>query len=129
MGRFSELAVEGDRVAANRAVTQLTDMSTAVTINSSAGAITTADDTIASDAHFTFTVTNSEVALEDTIVLSIRSYDATYGTNGMPGLFVSAVADGSFDITIHNQLQAANSIDGIFVINFVVIKAGPSDLS
>jgi len=122
---FSEVAVTGETVAADRAVTQITSVTTGVTINSSAGAITTVTQTALTDDQDTFTVTNDKVAAEDTVVLSIKSYSGTLGTNGMPCAVVTAVADGSFNITIANMDNA--TLSGVLVINFVIIKAGPDD--
>ena len=60
-------------------------------------------------------VTNSYVSAKDVIVLSIAS-----GSAATPIAWVSAVAAGSFAITISN-LHAATGETGAIVINFVVL--------
>ena len=62
-------------------------------------------------------MTNSAVAATDTVVLSIKS-----GAVATPLAWVSAVAAGSFNITISN-LHASTAETGALVINFAVIKA------
>jgi len=57
------------------------------------------------------------VAITDTIVLSIRSGQ----TNKETTASVSAVAAGSFDITVHNQ-HGSTAETGAIIINFTVIK-------
>ena len=98
------------------AVTQLTSKATGVTINSPAGAITTHDASLAGDAEVTFTVTNSEVAATDVVVVSVQSGAST----GLYLAFVSAVAAGTFDITISNLGATAGET---VVWNYAVIKA------
>ena len=96
-------------------VTQATSRSTGVTINSLVGQITTDTTALAAAAEATFTVTNSYVSAKDVIVLSIAS-----GSAATPIAWVSAVAAGSFAITISN-LHAATGETGAIVINFVVL--------
>ena len=98
------------------AVTQLTSKATGVTINSPAGAITTHDASLVGDAEVTFTVTNSEVAATDVVVVSVQ----TGASTGLYLAFVSAVAAGTFDITISNLGATAGET---VVLNYAVIKA------
>lgn len=99
-------------------VTQATNRSTGVTINALCGAITTDATSLAAAAEATFVVTNDKVAIGDVIAISARS-GQTAGTS-FP--YVSAVAAGSFSITLSN-LHAATADTGAMVINFAVIKA------
>lgn len=108
----------GYATGAGAAVTQLTNRSTGVTINAICGAITTDATSLAAGAEATFTVTNSSVEVGDVVVVSLRS-GATAGTS-IP--VVTAVAAGSFDITLTN-LHAATADTGASIINFAVIKA------
>ena len=101
------------------AVTQGTNKSTGVTINAAAGAITTHNASLAGDAHATFTVTNSEVAATDVVLVSVKSGAST----GLYAAFVSATAAGSFDVTLENVGSTAGEV---VVINFAVIKAAAS---
>ncbi len=97
---------------AGSSVTQLTSRTTGVTINSSTGSITmfsAAGSTTAA----TFTVTNSKVAINDTIILN------TQASTNLYVLLVTAVAAGSFKITFYTT--GGTSTDAP-IINFSVIK-------
>ena len=108
----------GYATGAGSTVTQITNRSTGVTINAICGAITTDATSLAAGSEAVFTVTNSAVAIGDVIVLSARS-GQTAGTS-VP--FVTAVAAGSFDITLSN-IHASTADTGAMIINFAVIKA------
>ena len=99
------------------AVTQGTSKATGVTLNKPCGAITTHNASLADGAEVTFTVTNSEVAATDVVVACIKSG----GTSGAYVLGVTAMAAGSFDLTLGNV--SGGSLSQAVVINFVVIKA------
>ena len=99
------------------AVTQATSKSTGVTLNKPCGAITTTNSALAADAEVTFTVTNSEVAATDVVVACIKSG----GTSGAYVLGVTAIAAGSFDLTLGNV--SGGSLSQSVVINFLVLKA------
>lgn len=108
----------GYATGAGGAVTQLTNRSTGVIVNAICGAITTDATSLAAGAEATFTVTNSSVAVGDVVVVSLRS-GATAATS-IP--VVTAVAAGSFDITLTN-LHASTADTGASIINFAVVKA------
>lgn len=99
------------------AVTQATNISTAVTCNSLTGVITTVSQTIAAGAEGEFTVNNSEVAATDVVVVAIK----THTSAGDFIAAVSAVAAGSFKIRLTN-LNASTAGNNVLVINFAVIK-------
>jgi len=98
------------------AVTQGTSRTTAVEINSLAGAITLVS-AAGSTTPASFTVTNSTVAATDTVVVSQKSGTDIYD------LSVSAVAAGSFRITFNTKSGTTTEQP---VINFAVIKAAAS---
>ena len=110
----------GYSTGAGGAVTQLTSRTTGVTLNTVAGAITTNTASLAAEAAAEFTVTNSRVAVTDTVVASIRS-----GSNGgNTDVIVSTVAAGSFNLKVCNNNAAAGTAEtGAIIINFAVIKA------
>jgi len=108
----------GYATGAGGAVTQTTSRTTGVTVNAVCGAITTDTTSLAAGAEAAFTVTNSSVAVGDVVVVSLRS-GATSGTSSP---VVTAVAAGSFQITLTN-LHASTADTGASIINFVVIKA------
>ena len=101
------------------AVTQATDKSTGVTLNQAAGQITTTDASLAGGAEVSFTVTNDKVAATDVVAISLQS-GATTGTYIVS---ISAVAAGSFDVTLSNVGTTAGEA---LVLNYAVIKAAAS---
>lgn len=107
----------GYRAGAGAAVTQATSKSTGVTINAPCGAITTHNAALAAGAEVGFTVTNSQVAATDVVVVCIKSGATadSYGTT------VDAVAAGSFRVSLTNL--SAGSLGEALVINFAVIKS------
>lgn len=110
----------GYNTGAGSTVTQQTNRTTAVEINTLCGAITTNNASLAAEAAAEFTVTNSKVAAGDVVVVSQKS-----GSNGgNTVVFVSTVADGSFKIKVANNNAAAGTAEtGAIIINFAVIKA------
>lgn len=110
----------GYATGAGAAVTQLTSRATGVTCNGLSGAITTINTSLAAEASAVFTVTNSCVEIGDVVVACMRSGSVALNTD----VIVSAVAAGSFNITVVNGNVAAGIAEtGAIVINFAVIKA------
>lgn len=98
-------------------VTQLTNRSTAVTINKLSGQITGDATSLAAGADATFVVNNSFVNINDTISLSVQS-----GPTANTSIFtISAVTNGTFSIRIKN-VAAATADTGAPILNFNVIK-------
>lgn len=102
------------------AVTQATNRTTGVTLNTLTGQITTNNASLAAETAAAFTVTNSTCFSDDVVLVSIQG-----GSNGgNTKVFVSAVATGSFQITVANDNAAAGTAEtGAIVISFVIIKA------
>jgi hypothetical protein len=100
-------------------VTQATNRTTGVTLNTLTGAITTNNASLAAEAAAEFTVTNSKVTANDVVVASIKS-----GSNGGDtDVVVSGIAAGSFNLKVCNNNPAAGTAEtGAIVINFVVLK-------
>ena len=98
-------------------VTQITSITTGVTLNTKRGAITTFDPALAAAAEQEFVVTNSECHSGDVVIVSVASGPAD---NEHVMAFVSSVAEGSFSIVLSN-LAATNQADGAMVINFTII--------
>jgi hypothetical protein len=104
---------------AGSTATQTTNRATGVTINAVTGTITTDTTSLAAEASAVFVVTNNKVAITDVVVLNIRSGTAALNTEAV----VSAVAAGSFSITVINGNAAAGAAEtGAIIINFVVLK-------
>lgn len=105
--------------SAGSTVTQITSRATGVTINALTGTITTDTTSLAAEASAVFVVTNSKVAINDVIILNMRSGSVALNTD----LVVSAVAAGSFSITVVNNNVAAGIAEtGAIIINFAVIR-------
>lgn len=97
-------------------VTQATNRSTGVTINSTVGQITTDATSLAAGAEAKFVVTNSRVTAKSVVVINAASGQTA--DTSVPS--VVAVADGSFTIQLTN-LNAATADTGAMVINFIVL--------
>jgi hypothetical protein len=88
-----------------------------VTINKTTGLITCASNSLAAAAEASFVVTNSSVAATDTVIVNVVS-----SATGTPVAFVTAVAAGSFTITLSN-LHASTADTTADTIRFTVIKS------
>lgn len=97
-------------------VTQITNRSTGVTLNSTAGQITTDDTSLAAGAEAKFVVTNDKVTAKSCII----AHAASGQTADTSVVNVVAVADGSFTLQLTN-LNGSTADTGAMVINFVVI--------
>lgn len=93
-------------------VTQLTSRTTGVTLNTISGQITIFAAAGSASVN-TFTVSNSTVAANDLVLVSVKSATNTYYT------FVTAVAAGSFQITFYAGAGTASDSP---VFTFAVIK-------
>ena len=103
----------GYGTGAGGAVTQATSRVTGVTLSKPTGAITLFSKTTTANLVESFTVTNTLVAVTDTINLSVR------GTN-VYFVMVTNVAAGSFRISVFTP--AAATVEAP-TINFAVVKA------
>ena len=101
-------------------VTQDTSKSTAVELNANSGQITMDDAALAGAAEVSFTLTNSQIAATDVVVVNHGSVTTT----GAYLVGVSGVASGSCSITVANLTGGALSEP--IVLNFVVIKGASS---
>jgi hypothetical protein len=114
----SPTAGNGYATGAGGAVTQATNKSTAVTLNTVCGAITMNGAALAASTNVTFTLTNSAIAATDVVVVAIKSGAATAGTYQA---WVTATAAGSCTITVRNI--SAGSLSEALVLNFAINKA------
>ena len=102
------------------AVTQDTDKSTGVTLNTAAGAITMNGAALTAGSEVSFTVTNDKVAATDVVVVN----HASAGTAGSYLVQANSLAAGSFAITVSNV--SAGDLSEAIVLNYAVIKAAAS---
>jgi hypothetical protein len=105
----------GYTAEASGTVTQLTDKSTGVTLNKSAGQITLNGASLANITNVSFTLTNSTISAKDVVILSV----ASGATAGAYNCWISSKTTGSCVITIRNL--SGGSLSEAFVINYAVI--------
>ena len=97
-------------------VTQQNNKATGVTINKTAGTITTANAQMAPGADVAFIVTNSQVSARDTVIANIASgATATFAYS----IAVVTVTDGAFTINLSNV--SSNAYTDTLKINFAVL--------
>jgi hypothetical protein len=101
-------------------VTQITSLTTSVTVDSTAGVITTVSATLIAEASAIFTVNNDRVVAASVVLANVADYGGTYTTNGLPTVNVDNVTGGSFDIVVFNA-HSSNALSGVLEIAFVVI--------
>jgi hypothetical protein len=106
----------GYTAAAQGTVTQATSKSTAVTLNKAAGVITMNNASLATATNATFTLNNSFISANDTIILTIAGGQATAGSYNV---FANALAAGTVSITLRNI--SGGTLSEAVVINFAVI--------
>ena len=105
----------GYATAAQGAVTQLTDKSTAVTLNKSAGQITMNAASLATVTTVSFTLNNITISAKDTLVVCISSG----ATTGAYLVYVSNLTAGAATISLRNF--TAGPLAEAVVINFAII--------
>jgi len=109
----------GYAAEAQGSVTQLTDKSTAVTLNKSAGQITMNNASLATVTTVSFTLNNSTISAKDTLVVCISSG----ATTGAYLVYVSNLTAGAATISLRNF--TAGTLSEAVVINFSIIHAAP----
>ena len=98
-------------------VTQLTDKSTGVELNTPCGEIIMNSASLAADTAVAFTLTNSQIAPQDVVAVSIKS-NATAGAYNVNTLDIDS---GSVKIVLRNL--TASALSEAVVLNFVLIKS------
>ena len=106
----------GYTAAAQGTVTQATDKSTAVTLNKPAGRITMNNASLNTGTNATFTLNNSFISANDTVILTISGGQATPGSYNV---FANGLASGSVSISLRNI--SGGTLSEAVVINFAII--------
>jgi hypothetical protein len=106
----------GYAAAAQGTVTQLTDKSTGVTLNKSAGQITMSNATLNATTNVAFTLTNSTISAKDVIIVNVAGGVAS---NVTYNCWVSGHTTGSCSFVLRN-ISAGNLSEAV-VLNFAVI--------
>lgn len=105
----------GYTAAAQGVVTQATDKSTAVTLNKSAGRITMNAASLGATTNVSFTLNNSLISSNDTLILTISSG----ATIGAYNCWVNSLTAGTASITLRNTTGGA--LAEALVINYSLI--------
>ena len=105
----------GYSAAAQGTVTQLTDKTTAVTLNKSAGRITLNNAALAGNTAVSFTLNNSLLSANDTVIVCISGG----ATTGAYTSYVTSLTTGSAIITLRNL--TGTSYSEAVIINFSII--------
>lgn len=106
----------GYTAAAQGTVTQATSKSTAVTLNKPAGRITMDAASLATATNATFTLTNSFISANDTVILTISGGQATAGSYNV---FANSLGTGTVSITLRNI--SGGTLSEAIVVNFALI--------
>ena len=113
---ISSASVLGYTAAAQGTVTQATSKSTAVTLNKSAGQITMNNASLATATNATFTLNNTYLSANDTLIVTIASGQTTAGSYNC---WANNMAAGSAAITLRNI--SGGTLSEAIVINFAII--------
>jgi hypothetical protein len=106
----------GYTAAGQGTVTQATSKSTAVTLNKPAGRITMNAEALATATNATFTLNNSFLSANDTVILTISGGQATPGSYNV---FANNLGTGTVSISLRNI--SGGSLSEAVMINFAII--------
>jgi hypothetical protein len=101
----------------NGTVTQLTSISTAVTLNTFNGVITTVSSTLAANAKASFNVNNDNVTADSRILVSVQYPGAAAS---FPVVSTGTIGAGFFSVTIANAGGAA--LNNVVRVHFMIIN-------
>lgn len=105
----------GYATAAQGAVTQATDKSTGVTLNTSSGRITMNNAALAANTAVSFTLTNSLISAKDAIIVNVSGG----GTAAAYTTYISSMTAGSAVITLRNL--TGGSLSEAVILNYAII--------
>ena len=105
----------GYSAAAQGTVTQLTDKSTAVTLNKSAGRITMNAANLGATSAVNFTLNNNLISANDTLIVCVSGG----GTVNAYTAYVSSLTSGSAVLTLRNF--TAGILGEAVILNFAII--------
>ena len=106
----------GYAATAQSTVTQLTDKSTGVTINASAGQITMSNAALTATTNVAFTMTNNKISAKDVVIVNVAGGVAS---NVTYNCWVSGHTAGSCSFVLRNI--SAGSLSEAVVLNFAII--------
>ena len=108
----------GYSTTAQGTVTQLTDKSTGVTLNKSAGRITMNNAALAGGAVVSFVLTNSLISSNDVIIVNVSS-NTTGSAAGAYTAYVSYMSAGTCLISLRNL--SGTSYSEAVIINYAIL--------
>lgn len=106
----------GYNAGAQGSVTQLTNKSTGVTLNASAGRITMNNAALGATTNVAFTLTNSKIGTKDVIIVNVAGGTAS---NETYNCWVSGHSTGSCSFVLRNI--SGGSLSEAVVLNFAII--------
>ena len=113
-------AAEGIVHTNSGTVTQATDHTTGVTLNTTSGVITLAAVALNAATNAEFTVTNSTVQADSVIILTVQDENTT--NNAQLTACTHTIAGGSFKISVHNPAATGATSATASKIHFLVIN-------
>ena len=99
-------------------VTQLTSITTAVTVDALNGVITTVSSTLAANAKTSFTVNNDLVVAGSRILVSVEYDEAA---TGIPVVGVADIAAGSFKVVLSNGAGVA-ALNNVVKVHYIILN-------
>jgi hypothetical protein len=91
----------------------------AATLNAAAGVITSESLTTAQNLFYTLTLTNSEVAATDAVLVTVANGTNTQGT---PMVVTATPGAGSLVVVIQNKHASAQALNGTLRVSFLILK-------
>jgi len=102
-------------------VTQLTSITTGVTVNALNGIITTVSSTLGPDLCTNFIVNNPNVVAGSKILLSVEYDDINFPLgSGIPAVSVKNITAGSFRINLSNS-SSVDTLNNVVKIHYLII--------
>lgn len=98
-------------------VTQASSNTTAVTITTQAGIITSQSMTTAANSVLQFTVGSTMVSANSVVLANLMNYA---GSAGLPSLYIDNTTNGSFVVTIQNHHDSA-ALNGAVKISYLIL--------
>jgi hypothetical protein len=114
---ISDDGINPDKVVITKSnITQITAITTGVTVAGTAGVITTVSTTVAAGSNASFTVTAPDCLSTSVVQLTVDDS----ATAGLAKLNVQTVADGSFVVNITN-VHSTNAFNNVIKIHYLIV--------
>lgn len=117
--KYDQVTANDILISNKGTVTQTTSITTGVTLNASAGVITTVAASLGGGTGAAFNLSNTYITPTSVVIPSIAKYNGTWGTNGIPVVAVQGQSNSVATIELINV--GANALAGTVEIAYVVI--------